>query len=314
MTTVLTLPSTKSQTGTLTIRPGTVADSYTVFKIFEETLADLILRFGSAGSTGWSDPAALARTWAERRSLYEHLAQTAAQFWIAERAGRPVGFSRGLRRGEWQQLTEFFVLPGEQSSGIGRELYARAFPDEGAAHRSIIATTDSRAQTLYLRAGVYPRFPIYYFGREPEIVTVKSELTFVPMASTPETLKILGTIDRQIIGHRRDDDHLWLMANRQGYLYCREGQPVGYGYLGVSNGPFALLQEADFPAVLAHAESEAARHRRDFGLEVPMINQAAVDYLVGRSFKMDWFAAIFMSNVPFGQFQNYIMMAPPFFA
>ena len=33
---------------------------------------------------------------------------------------------------------------------------------------------------------------------------------------------------------------------------------VGYGYLGEHNGPFASLDANDFPAILAHAETEAA--------------------------------------------------------
>ena len=53
---------------------------------------------------------------------------------------------------------------------MGRELLTRGFPSEGATHRSIIATVDTRAQVLYIKAGVYPRFPIYYFGRTLAIV------------------------------------------------------------------------------------------------------------------------------------------------
>ena len=89
---------------------------------------------------------------------------------------------------------------------------------------------------------------------------------------------------------------------------------MGYGYLGVRNGSFALQEADDFPAVLAHAESQAAAQgRREFGLELPMVNQAAVDHLLGRGFKLHSFVAIMMNDQPFIKFENYILASPPFF-
>lgn len=291
----------------VTYRAGTPEDSYAVFYLFEETIADLVRRFGATTPTS---PEALAKMWDERRSLYDHLARTADQYWIAEQVGEIIGFSRAIMRGGMQELTELFVKPGIQSSGVGRELITRALPS-GAAHRTIIATPDFRAQALYLKMGVYPRFPIYYFGRTPDIVPLETDLGFVPAA---ESLEALAGIDQQILGHRRDVDHQWLLGERQVYLYTRAGQIVGYGYVGHRNGPFALLNAADFPAVLAHAESEAARQGREhFGVEVPTINQTALAYLVSRGFKLDSFMAIFMSDAPLGRFENYIVTSPPFF-
>jgi GNAT superfamily N-acetyltransferase len=313
MANVITQPKIKTSSSTLALRPGTVADSYAVFEVFEHTFSDLSQRLGSTTPTSATDPVALVRMWEERRPLYEHLANTAEHFWVAEQEDRVIGFARSILRDGLRQLTELFVLPSQQSSGVGRELAARVFPTEGAAHRSIIATPDSRAQTLYLRAGVYPRFPIYYFGRKPEPIAVATDLKIEPIEVSSESIELLGQVDLALLGHRRDVDHAWLLTDRQGYLYYRGGQPVGYGYLGPSNGPFALIDASDFPAVLAHAEREAAKNNREFGIEVPMINQTAVDYLLGRGFKMDWFLAIFMSDIPFGKFENYIVSSPPFF-
>jgi hypothetical protein len=253
--------------------------------------------------------------WQERRALYDHLARTAEHFWLAESAGQVVGFARSILRADVRELTELFVAPGKQSAGLGRELLARSFPATGPARRFfIIASPDIRAQALYLKAGVYPRFPIYYFSRKPEIMPVATDLTIQPVAASSEILEILGGLDETLLGYRREVDHTWLLSDRQGYLYYRNYQPVGYGYVGLRNGPFALLEPGDFPAVLAHAESEAAASGRDhFGLETPTINRAAVDYLLGRGYQMDSFMAVFMSNEPFGQFEHYIVTSPPFF-
>lgn len=297
----------------LTFRPATVDDSPIVFKIFETSVKDLSQRLGVMAITGGTDPALLESLWQRRGSLFEHLARTADQFWLAERAGQAIGYARSIRRGEVRELTDFFVLPGEQSAGVGRELLARAFPRAGVTHRVIVATSDSRAVALYLKAGVYARFPIYYFSRSPEVVTTATDLTIEPIIASTPVIESLATLDLAVLGHRRDADHLWLLTQRQGYLYYRAGQPVGYGYVSISSGPFALLHEADFPAVLAHAESHAAAAGHPFGVEVPLVNRAAVDYLLARGFQMDAFFAFFMSDVPLGRFENYLFTSPPFF-
>jgi hypothetical protein len=312
MTSSVAQPETKSPP--ITFRPGTLADSYAVFCIFEESLADLLRRLGNTGPTSWDNPDELAWMWQKRRPMYEHLAQTADQFWIAEQEGQPIGFARSILRDGLRELTELFVKPGAQSAGAGREFITRVFPENGTKRRCIIASPDMRAQNLYIKSGVYPRFPIYYFGRTPEPVSVDTNLTIEPAANSPETLEILGAIDRIIIEHRRDVDHAWLLTQRQGFLYYRDGQPAGYGYVGINSGPFALLNATDFPAVLAHAENEAARQGRDhFGVEAPTINLAAVNYLLSRGFWPDAFVAVLMTDQPFGRFENYICTSPPFF-
>lgn len=252
--------------------------------------------------------------WEERKSLYEHLAKTAEQFWIAEREGQAIGFARSIKRGHLRQLTEIFLLPDQQSGGVGRQLFSQAFPSDDIARRSIIASPDIRAQVLYLKSGVYPRFPVYYFGRQPESIQLKSDLAFEPINATPENLSILGALDEALIGFQRNLDHKWLISDRNGYFYIRGGKPVGYGYLGQRNGPFALQNAQDFPAVLAHAESQAARNeQRHFGVEVPMVNQVVVDYLLARRFRLDVLMAVMMTDKPFGRFENYILTSPPFF-
>ena len=295
-------------------KPGSLADGYQTFLIFEETLADLEKRLGFSGETNWEDSEELAAMWQARRPLYDHLTNSADQFWLAQENGETIGFSRAILRDGVRELTELFVKPGTQSSGLGRALIERAFPVEGAERRFIIATADFRAQALYLKSGVFPRFPIYYFERKPEQVSFETDLQFVPLENSAETVSALAAIDTEVIGFRRDIDQQWFLTNRQGFLYVRNGRPVGYGYVGKSNGPFALLDAADYPAVLAHAESTAQEAGFDhFGVEVPMVNETAVTYLLSRNFKIDVFMAMFMSNRPFGNFDRYLITSPPFF-
>jgi len=63
----------------------------------------------------------------------------------------------------------------------------------------------------------------------------------------------------------------------------------------------------------SNCTAEAARRGADFGVEVPLVNRAALDFLFGRGFRMDSFFALFMSDVPFGRFDRYLFTSPPFF-
>ncbi len=297
-------------------RRGTLADARATFEVFRQSILDLGDRLGTMPISGGRNPQVVQELWASRQPLFDHLARTSEQFWVAcLDSGQVVGFARTILREDVRQLTEFFVLPEYQSRGLGRELLQRAFPSEGARHRFILATIDSRALPRYLKMGVYPRFPCYAFSRPAERMEVATDLSIEPIPEKSEAaLDFLNEIDQTVLGYRRAVEHQWLIKNRQGFLYRLRGEPAGYGYLGQLNGPFALLDPQYFPAVLAHAENTAAANGVEFNLEVPLINRAAVDYLLKRGCQMDSFFEFFMSDEPFGKFENYILSSPPFFA
>jgi hypothetical protein len=208
----------------------------------------------------------------------------------------------------------------------------------------VVASPDVRGEALYLRAGLTARFTIAYFSRRPERVRVGSDLAFVPFAAEPARLEDLAAVDRAVIGHRRDEDHAWLLRDRTGFLCVRDGRPVGYGYVGGGRcGPIALLEERDFPAALAHAETlahegtparagtparsgapghadtpaGAERERSDpdeeLGLDVPLVNRVAVSHLLSRGFRLTPHHMLFLADRPFGAFERYVCMSPTFF-
>jgi ribosomal protein S18 acetylase RimI-like enzyme len=306
---------------TLTYRRGTPADSYNAFLLFEESLADLLPRLGINPDGRWNDPDKLARTWEQRRTLFDYLARHADQFWIAEQDSALAGYARSVLGDGVRELTEFFVKPGSQSGGVGRELLTRAFPHGGARQRIIIATPDLRAQARYLKLGIHRRTSLTYFYKQPDPSTTAQGEREVPEGGvTPAritapagALDALDSIDRAILGYTRRAQHEFLLQNRAGFFYQRDGAPAGYGYIGKNSGPFALLDPADFPAVLAHAEAEsAAQGHTHFGMEVPMTNTTAVDYLLANGFQMDGFIAFVMSDQPLDKLDRYILTSPPF--
>jgi hypothetical protein len=126
-------------------------------------------------------------------------------------------------------------------------------------------------------------------------------------------LEQINQIDLQILAHQREAIHKWVITTRSGFVYKRNGELVGYGYFGDNSGPFALLDENDFPAVLAHAESMAAERGEEFGVETPLINKKAIGYFLEHKYKIEPFTTLFMSNEPFGRFENYLCFSPILF-
>jgi GNAT superfamily N-acetyltransferase len=300
---------------TATYRRATHGDDFTTFSIFRSSLEDYGQRTGIMALTGGSDPQKLSQLWERRRLLWEHLTDSSDQFWLAENdAGEAIGYARSILRDDHRELTEFFVLPGNQSAGVGKELLTRAFPDD-TPHRCIIATSDFRALSRYLKAGVYPFVTELLFERVPEPVPMETGLLIEAAGDPGYSLQPLGEIDLAILGFLRDVDHEFLMQDRTLYLYRRGGSVVGYGYIDKDYcGPFALLDDADFPAVLAHAETRAHElGAGSVGFEIPTINTIAIDYLMKRGYRLTGFMGSIMSDKPFGKFRNYILTNPPIF-
>ena len=293
----------------ITYRKGTMADAFAVYQVFTRSIMDLGARTNVMAITGGSDPEILQSLWQRRKPLFDFLAETAAQFWVAEAESGIIGYARAIQHDGLWELTEFFVLPDQQSAGVGRELLGRVLPGPGTRYRVIIATLDERAMSRYLKAGVYARFPIKFFSRMAEKVEIETDLRIEPLRFDLHR-KGLEQVDREIIGHARTAVHQWILTTRTGHIYKRGEQIVGYGYAG---GPFALLNENDYPAVLAHAESLAAEKGEEFGVEVPLINKKALQYFLERRYQIDAFTVLFMSDEPFGRFENYLCISPIFF-
>lgn len=297
---------------TITYRPGSLADSYFAFNVFLKSIMDYGERMGVQAITGGNDPEMLDSLWENRKPIFDFLAEHASQFWLAEENGEVIGYARAFEHDGHHELTEFFVKPGRQSRGVGGELLSRAFPDGGAPYRSIIALLDERALARYLKLGVYGRGMLKYFSRKAERVDIPTDLLIQPLDVNLHA-DALNRIDRDLLSHTRLDIHRWLASQRAGFIYQRGGDVVGYGYIGGSHGPFAVLDDADFPAILAHAETRTAEQGGDFGVSVPLSNKKALDYLLSRNYQIDSFSALLMTNVPFGKLENYLTFAPEFF-
>lgn len=255
--------------------------------------------------------------WRSSEPLNRLLAEEAAEWWVAElpASGQLVGFARSIERDGLFELTEFFVRPGQQSRGIGQALLERAFPAGRGEVRSIIATSDVRAQARYYAAGTVARFPLFTLGGVPTASAPFHDLTAESIEGVQAT-QAQREIERSVLGHRRSDSEMrWLLARRRGHLYRHAERYVGFSFLGRDgSGPMAALDPSYLPAILLHVEDLA----RSIGLErlelqVPAPNEVGVRHLLARGFRFDRWINFLMTDRPFGHFDRFIPFSPPLF-
>jgi GNAT superfamily N-acetyltransferase len=212
-------------------RPGTADDTKTCFEIFETAVDDLGRRTGGNANATAGDPDAFET----RRPLFDHLAATGDLWWVAEDEAnrRPVGYARSVVRDGVRELTEFFVLPDAQSAGVGRGLLERAFPADGARHRAIVATIDTRAIARYLRTGLDARLPIIGWEGTPRDAPLETDLLREAMDPFDPPLDELAAIDGRILDFSRDVDHHW----QQSATATAPHGPGGVGRMPLSSRP-----------------------------------------------------------------------------
>lgn len=292
------------------VRPGTAADSRRAYDVFLPSARDLAARQNSPWEV---EPEA---QWQRMRYLFDHLAEHAAEWWIAEdvASGEVIGYARSVERGGLFELSEFFVLPGRQSAGVGSTLLANAFPADRGDVRVIIATTDVRAQARYYRAGTVARFPIVGLLGRPRPTDPDPTIEALALAIDGDGLDDVRRIEAETLEFDRGDELTWLLEHREGYLYRRGGKPIGFGFVGrTGSGPVAALEPPDQPAILAHLEGRAAAMEiEELGFEMPMVNSVGMTHLLGRGFRMDPSYTFLMSSRPFGRFDRYVCFGPPF--
>jgi ribosomal protein S18 acetylase RimI-like enzyme len=173
--------------------------------------------------------------------------------WVAEDAGQMLGFAFSWVCANLWFLAELFVSPGNQGRGIGNELLKRTLQHAkktGAANKALITFTfNTVSQGLYIRHGLLPRFPIYFFKVEREVLMARlqsSELRCVPLQTTASHLQSLAQIDAQTLGLSREKHHRFLINNNamRGVALHTRDDWIGYAYVSSDGhiGPLAVVQ------------------------------------------------------------------------
>lgn len=292
------------------LRPATAADNHACFAVFRRSLADLLTRLGyRAPDAPPADPVAL---WPMYETLFAHLAATCAQWWIAEDPddGEPLGYARSVQRDGTLELTEFFVDPQARVGGLGRALLERAFPLGLGEHRAIIATLDAPAVALYLRFGVAHRTTGVDVTGAPRAIAPPAGYDVV--AATPEQI---AAFERELLGHAREADIAFMLADRRGVVLRHGGRDVAYAFEANEDGfagPVGALAPEHLPAALAHLEGAAhAAGLARLDLTLPLSAGSAVGWLVGeRGFRIDPFYCLFLADGPWAKLDRYLPFNP----
>jgi GNAT superfamily N-acetyltransferase len=303
---------TERHSPSITFRRGTPLDTKVCHSVLWQAITDLARR-RNLPLEGTADD-----WWPGSEPEFTYLSHAAAEWWVAEdsAAGAVVGYARSIQRGGLLELTEFFVLPDQQAKGIGHALLERAFPSGRGEIRSIIATTDVPALGRYYTADTVARFPILTLTGAPAEAEPPGELETIRLDATePDRLAEVGFIERAVLGYPRGEAELcWILERREGYLYRRGGEMVGFAFVGKDGaGPIAALDPDNLVAQLQHVESRAhALGAGRLSLQVPGVNAVAIRHLLGRGFLIDAWINLLMSNHPFGQFDRFIAFSPTF--
>jgi GNAT superfamily N-acetyltransferase len=197
------------------------------------------------------------------------LQDDAGGLWVAEDADEILGFAWSWACGDLWFLAQLFVSPGQQGRGIGQELLKRTLEHaqkSGAANKALITFTfNTVSQGLYIRHGLFPRFPIYNFSvaRESLIGRLRNaRLRCVPLENVASHLQSLAEIDVRALGVSREKHHRYLINDgaTKGFLLCAGDDRVGYVYVAADGviGPLAVAEVRDLGAAFTTALALAA--------------------------------------------------------
>ncbi|MHB0937335.1 MAG: GNAT family N-acetyltransferase [Armatimonadota bacterium] len=246
------------------------------------------------------------------RQGYAHIIDTGI-FYVAESAGRLVGISGGIVRGDIWFLSAFWVLPELRLQGIGRPLLREVWDAgqrAGARTFCVWSSVEITAMALYMRLGMLPGFQLLHFaGACTQLPPQPADCELEPLEpSTAEQL------DREMRGAVRPQDHAhWAASGMQGRQVRRQGRVAGYFYQG--NGaicPAAWAVAEDGDAVLTCAFRAAAKQSPELRFSIPGSNHAAIRAALDAGLRLLG-NSHFFTTVPFGRLEQYLPSGPLLF-
>ncbi len=297
----------------LACRPARVEDLALADALVVASINDLTVRHGfglmaTAGASGFQ--------------LFS-LKDDPDGLWVAEDGGEIVGFAWSWVCGDLWFLAQLFVDPSRQGQGVGNILLECAMEHarkSRAAHRALITFTFNRvSQGLYMRHGLFPKMPIYFFSAARERVMQglpETTLSAVPIDASAVTLERLAAIDSRAIGTLREKHHHYLRDDpaTAGVLLYAGSECVGYCYIA-SNGHIGPLA-ATGPEELRDAFGVALRLAADRGAEkvsafLPGTCDDALSLAIDQGMRIT-FPMLLMASPGYGAWTQYLPRNPGF--
>ena len=297
----------------MNIRRFEARDRMPVYEMFRESIWDYMFDYGMVK---FGDEKDLDDYFREQKNYYIHLEENASEDWVAEDdSGCIVGWARSIERDQHLQLTHFFVSTKCQGSGVGRALLDRAFPLNRGEQRSIIATCNPRALSLYLRYGVSFQSMAFSFAGKPQKQELNSDLDIERADPSCRTLDAIVRIDSQVLGYDRRTELDFFMRFQPLFLFSRNSQLVGYafGWGNYSAGPAAALDAEDMPSLLSQIEKSAFDQEVEtLYLTIPSVAHSAVHWALEAGYKMDAFQEMLLAKEPTLKLDRYLLTQSTF--
>jgi GNAT superfamily N-acetyltransferase len=162
-------------------------------------------------------------------ALY-HILSTGS-IYVAEQEGQILAYAGAITRSATTFLTDLFVHPETQSTGLGKTLLHYALPQDGLIHFTM-TSTDPRAQALYIRSGMQPKFPNFNLQwHKPAAIKLPTSSVEVVEGDPADPAFIQW--DTQISGRERPIDHAFWLEEQQAVplWFLRNAATIGYGYV-----------------------------------------------------------------------------------
>jgi ribosomal protein S18 acetylase RimI-like enzyme len=250
------------------------------------------------------------------------LKDDAGGLWVAEDAGEILGFAWSWVCDDLWFLAQLFVSPGHQGRGIGNELLKRTFDHaqgSGAANKALITFTfNTVSQGLYIRNGLFPRFPIYNFSvaRERLGRLHGPQLRPVRLEETGQHLRSLTRIDAAALGVSREKHHRYLINDgaTKGFGLYTGDDCAGYVYIDSSGhiGPLAVAQPDALGAAFRTALNLAAENDSSrVSAFLPGTSDTALSIAVEHGMRIT-LPMLLMSSRSLGDWSQYLPRNPGF--
>lgn len=304
------------------IRQAIAEDLPAAYAMFRRSIYDYLFRMGLVDAAAAKDPP-IAEAWKRQSAWVEHLWTTSAENWVAlDTEDHLIGWAMSIERDGHLELTHFFVEPGIQSKGLGRALIEKAFPAGRGRNRTINATQDPRALSIYLRSGVHPVTTSVDVLLQPGSFDSARDLSFERLGPSDSAVSAIVALEKAVLGFARETDIRFLMAHRPAWIAMRNGKPVAYAFgvqpnpPGVADfspacGPMAALDPEDVPALIDHVMG-AAGDIADFCITLPFLNHQALAHVLRRGGRIDPFYLMILSDDPNLRLDRYIHTSPSF--
>jgi len=154
------------------VRSMAVEDVDAVIAVVTAANADQVAR----GVLPQPPPRTAAQTAANRHAHIRFVERDGPGAWVATREGLVVGMAEAIRRDDFWGLSMLFVLPENQSQGVGRALLEATLGyAEGAGVRMIQSSPDPRAMRRYAQAGL-AMHPTAEISGSPDLTSVPAGL------------------------------------------------------------------------------------------------------------------------------------------